>query len=181
MHRKQSKTSTTPSLMLPKHLICCKLTSILCSPIVVNQYQRLIKPAFPLISLMSIKPWGAQGKNAFIRHDLISEHSVELCSHNTLTTHNDLRLRPLLHAHPIWPHLLWDHLLPRYAYHPIALDKHAPFHICDVAPIHHLVNHHLLHENWSLPKMDSLGKADPSPYILHSPASRHLMYFISAL
>ena len=99
-----------------------------------------------------------QGKNAFIRRDLISEHSVEPCSHNTLTTHNDLRLRPLLHACPIWPHLLWHHMLPRYAYHPIALDKHASFHIYDVTPIRHLVNHRLPHKDRSLPEMDSLGE-----------------------
>ena len=144
--------------MPPEHLICRKLTSTPCLPIVVNQYQRLIKPVFPLIGLMLINPGVCQGKNAFIRRDLISEYSVEPCSHNTLTTHNDLRLRPLLHACPIWPHLLWNHLLPRYAYHPIALDKHPPFHIYDISPIRHLVNHYLPHENRSLPEMDPLEK-----------------------
>ena len=54
-------------------------------------------------------------------------------------------------------------MLPRYAYYPITLDKHAPFRIYDVAPIHHLVNHRLLHENQSLPKMDSLEKDQVSP------------------
>ena len=54
-------------------------------------------------------------------------------------------------------------MLPRYAYHPIALDKHAPFDIYDVTPIHHLVDHCLLHENQSLPKMDSLGKDQIAP------------------
>ena len=104
-----------------------------------------------------------QGKNTFIRRDLISEHLIELCSHNTLTTHNDLRLRPLLHACPIWSHLLWQHMPSRYAYHLIALDKHTPFYIYDVAPIRHLVNHCLLHENRSLPEMDSLGKNRITP------------------
>ena len=163
MHRKWSKTSTALSLMLPEYLICCKPTSILCSPIVVNQYQRLIKPVFPLINSMSINPGVHQGKNAFIRHNLISEYSVEPCSHNTLTTHNDLRRRPLLHACPIWPHLLWNHLLPHYAYYPITLDQHSPCYIYDVAPIRHLVNHYLPHENRSLPEMDPLEKDWISP------------------
>ena len=61
-HRKQSKTFTPPILTPPDHLICRKPTSIPCSPIVVNQYQKLIKPVFLLISLMSIKPWGAPGQ-----------------------------------------------------------------------------------------------------------------------
>ena len=104
-----------------------------------------------------------QGKNAFICHDLISAHSVEPCFHNTLTTHNDLRPHPLLHACPIWSYLVWNHMLSRYAYHLIALDKHTPFYIYDVTPIRHLVNHHLLHENRSLPKMDSLGKDRIAP------------------
>ena len=104
-----------------------------------------------------------QGKNTFICHDLISEYLVEPYSHNTLTTHNDLGLRSLLHARPIWPHLLWNHLLPCYAYHPLALDKHPPFHIYDVAPTCHLVNHRLPHENQSLPKMGSLEKDRISP------------------
>ena len=104
-----------------------------------------------------------QGKNAFIRRDLISEYSVEPCSHNTPTTRNDLCLRPLLHASPIWSYLLRNHMLPRYAYHPITLDKHTPFYIYDITPICHLVNHCLLHENWSLPKMDSLGKDRIAP------------------
>ena len=144
--------------MLPRCLICRRPTSILCSPIVANQYQRMIKPTFPLIGLMSINPGVHQGKNTFICCNLLSKYSVEPCSHNTLTTHNDCRFHPLLHAYPIWPHLLWNHMLPHYAYHPIALDKHAPFHIYDVPPIHHLVNYHLPHENWSLPEMDSLEK-----------------------
>ena len=54
------------SLMLPKHLICCRPTSILCSLIVVNQYQRLIKPTFPLIGLMLIKPWGVPGQKTHL-------------------------------------------------------------------------------------------------------------------
>ena len=91
-----------------------------------------------------------QGKNTFIRRNLISEYSVEPCSHNTLTTHNDLRPRPLLNACPIWPHLLQHYMLPCHAYHPITLDKCAPFYIYDVTPIRHLVNHRLLHENRSL-------------------------------
>ena len=107
---------------------------------------------------MSINPGMRQGKNAFIHHDLTSAYSVKPCSHNTLTTHNDIRLRPLLHACPIWSHLLWNNLLPCYAYHPITLDKHSPFHIYDDTPIHHLVNHYLPHENRSLPKMDPLEK-----------------------
>ena len=144
--------------MLPDHLTCRKPTSIPCSLIVVNQYQRLIKPAFPLIGLMSIKPWGAPGQNTFIRQNLISEYSVEPCFHNTLTSRNDLRLHPLLHACPIWSYLIRDHMLPCYAYHSITLDKHAPFHIYDVTPICHLVNYRLLHENQSLPKMDCLGE-----------------------
>ena len=49
-------------------------------------------------------------------------------------------------------------MLPCHAYHPSALEKHAPFHIYDVTPIYHLVNHHLLHENQSQPKMNSLGE-----------------------
>ena len=80
-----------------------------------------------------------------------------------LTTYNDLQLRPLLHACPIWSHLLWHHMLPRYAYHLITLDKHAPFHIYDITPIRHLVDHCLLHENRSLPKMDPLGKDRIAP------------------
>ena len=54
-------------------------------------------------------------------------------------------------------------MLSRYAYHPITLDKHAPFHIYDVTPICHLVDHRLLHENRSLPEMDSLGKDRITP------------------
>ena len=62
MHRKQSKTSIALSPVLPDHLTCRKLTSIPCSPIVVNQCQRLIKSAFPLIGSMLIEPWGAPGQ-----------------------------------------------------------------------------------------------------------------------
>ena len=158
MHWKQSKTSTALGIMLPELFICRKPTSTPCSLIVVNQYQRLIRPAFPLISLMSINPGVRQGKKTFIHCNLISEYSVEPCSHNTLTIQNDLRLRPLLHACPIWSYLLWNHLLPRYAYHSITVDEHTPFHIYNVTPICHLVNYHLLHENQSLLEMDSLGK-----------------------
>ena len=140
--------------MLPEHLTCRKPTSIPCLPIVVNRYQRLIKPVFPLIGLMSINPGVCQGKNIFIHRDLISEYSVAPTTH----LQNDLRLCPLLHACPIWSHLLWDHLLPCYAYHLIALDKYPPIHIYDDTPISHLVNHYLPYENQSLPEMDSLGK-----------------------
>ena len=49
-------------------------------------------------------------------------------------------------------------MLSRYASHPIALDNHAPFYIYDITPIRHLVDHCLLHENWGLSKMNSLGK-----------------------
>ena len=73
-------------------------------------------------------------------------------------THNDFWLCPLLHACLIWSHLLWNHMLPRYAYHPLTLDKYPPFYIYDVTPTRHVVDHHLSHENRSLPKMDSLGK-----------------------
>ena len=112
MHWKRSKTSTAPTLMPHVHLICHKLTSTPCLLIVENRYQRLIKPAFPLITLMSINPGVHQGKNTFIHHNQLSIHSIEPCSHRTLTTHNDFRLRPLLHACPIWSHLLWNHLFP---------------------------------------------------------------------
>ena len=141
-----------------EHLICRKPTSIPCSLIVGNRYQKLIKPAFLLIGLMSINPGVHQGKNAFIHCDQLSEHSVEPCSHKTLTIQNDFRLHPLLHACPIWSHLLWNHLLPHYTFHLSDLDKYPPIRIYDVTPIRHLVNHHLLYENQSLPEMDSLGK-----------------------
>ena len=49
-------------------------------------------------------------------------------------------------------------MLPHYAYCPLTLDKHSPFHIYDVTPIRHLVNHCLSHENQSLSEMDSLEK-----------------------
>ena len=76
-----------------------------------------------------------------------------------LTLHyDDLRFHPLLHACNIWPYLLQNHLLPYYAYHLVSMDKHPSFHLYDVTPIHHLVDHHLLYENWSLPQMDSLEK-----------------------
>ena len=54
-------------------------------------------------------------------------------------------------------------MLPRHAYHPITLDKYTPFYIHDVTPIRYLVDHSLLHENRSLPKMDSLGKDRIAP------------------
>ena len=44
------------------------------------------------------------------------------------------------------------------AYHSITLDKYSPFHIYNVTPIHHPVDHHLLHENRSLLEMDSREK-----------------------
>ena len=151
MHWKQSKTSTVLNLIPPEHLICRKPTSIPCSPIVVNRYQRLIKPAYPLIGLMLINPGVCQGKNAFIHCDQLSVYSVKPCSYNTPTTQNDLRLRPLLHACPIWSYLLWNHLFSCHAYHISDLDKYPPIHIHDVTPIRHLVNHHLLYETRSLP------------------------------
>ena len=150
-HWKQSKTSTALSLMPPEHLICRKPTSIPCLPIVVNRYQRLIKPAYPLIGLMSINPGVCQGKNAFIHHNQFSLYLVEPCFHNTLTIQNDLRLRPLLYACPIWSHLLWDHLFPCHAYHLSDLNEYLPIHIYDVTLICHLVDHHLLYEKRSLP------------------------------
>ena len=135
-----------------------RLTSTPCLLIVENRYQKLIKPVFPLISLMLINPGVHQGKNAFIHRDQLSVYSVEPCSHNTHTIQNDFRLGPLLHACSIWSHLLWDHLFPRYAFHPSDLDKYPPIHIYDDTPIRHLVDHYLPYENQSLPEMDSLGK-----------------------
>ena len=172
MRRKQSKTSTDLSLTLSDHLICCKLTSIPCLPIVENRYQRLIRPNFPVISLMLIKPRGVPGQKRiyspgpgkhYLTHDQLSGYLVEPCSHNMLTAHNDLQPHPLFYAHLIWPYLLQNHMLPRYAYHPLALDKYPPFHIYDVTPTCHLVDHYLSHENWSLPEMDSLGEDRISP------------------
>ena len=54
-------------------------------------------------------------------------------------------------------------MLSRYAYHLITLDKHAPFYIYNVTSIRHLVDHRLLHENQSLPEVDSLGKDRITP------------------
>ena len=60
-------------------LICRKLTSIPCLPIVVNQYQKSIKPAYPLIGLMSNNPRMRQGNNTFthqVPENLLSRNQL---------------------------------------------------------------------------------------------------------
>ena len=109
-----SNNSITLNIVPSNHLECRRPTSTPYSPIVVNRYQRLIKPAYPLIGLTSINPGVRQGNNAFthqvpenlLSRDQLPEYLVEPCSHNMLTLQNDFQLHPLLHACPIWTHFL---------------------------------------------------------------------------
>ena len=127
-HWKQSKTSTALTLMPHVHLICRKLTSIPCSLIVVNRYQRLIKPAYPLIGLMSINPGVHQGKNAFIHPASWPPHAYLMGIPLPYISHSHTSRRLMYFISALWPlslphaHLMYFIIYSMTHLHPIGYD-----------------------------------------------------------